>query len=413
MKRIGRFFLRLGLRARLMLVIGILAFVLTAGSIAAFSYAIEFTEDHLVSENQYYSLRGYIDSDIAHGKAPRLLPNKKLYADPSVVNGVKLEPIPPEFQNLPDGYTEYEDDHQADYVFRMQRHGVTYILTTDQTEFEEVEHSLVAVVVLFGLLAVMAAVLMAWLLGGTVVRPVKKLAREVQRCASEKEFRPLSVELTNDEVGYLAKTCENSLRKLHETVQSERFFASDLSHEFRTHLSIVSTTAELMREIGELLALARDKDVKAADNDIKYLPDIAREIQEEDEPDARQKGLRMVIDDRSGTPPPRLSDSFASCVLSNLVRNAVRNSTRGTITITLEPTRFSVKDEGCGIPKDEMEKIFLPFTRGKLSHGQGHGIGLSLVSRICTRMGWKISVESEEGKGSLFTITFAEKKTPF
>lgn len=69
MKRIGRFFLRLGLRARLMLVIGILAFVLTAGSIAAFSYAIEFTEDHLVSENQYYSLRGYIDSDIAHGKA--------------------------------------------------------------------------------------------------------------------------------------------------------------------------------------------------------------------------------------------------------------------------------------------------------------------------------------------------------
>lgn len=389
MKRIGRFFLRLGLRARLMLVIGILAFVLTAGSIAAFSYAIEFTEDHLVSENQYYSLRGYIDSDIAHGKAPRLLPNKKLYADPSVVNGVKLEPIPPEFQNLPDGYTEYEDDHQADYVFRMQRHGVTYILTTDQTEFEEVEHSLVAVVVLFGLLAVMAAVLMAWLLGGTVVRPVKKLAREVQRCASEKEFRPLSVELTNDEVGYLAKTCENSLRKLHETVQSERFFASDLSHEFRTHLSIVSTTAELMREIGDLtpqqerqlakitlaaermqrlihvlLALARDKDVKAADNDIKYLPDIAREIQEEDEPDARQKGLRMVIDDRSGTPPPRLSDSFASCVLSNLVRNAVRNSTRGTITITLEPTRFSVKDEGCGIPKDEMEKIFLPFTRG-------------------------------------------------
>lgn len=46
-----------------MLVIGVLAFVLTAGSIAAFSYAIEFTEDHLVSENQYYSLRGYIDSD--------------------------------------------------------------------------------------------------------------------------------------------------------------------------------------------------------------------------------------------------------------------------------------------------------------------------------------------------------------
>ena len=92
MKRIGRFFLRLGLQARLMLVIGVLAFVLTAGSIAAFSYAIEFTEDHLVSENQYYSLRGYIDSDIANGKVPRLLPNKKLYAEPSVVNGVKLDP---------------------------------------------------------------------------------------------------------------------------------------------------------------------------------------------------------------------------------------------------------------------------------------------------------------------------------
>ena len=64
-----------------------------------------------------------------------------------------------------------------------------------------------------------------------------------------------------------------------------------------------------------------------------------------------------------------------------------------------------VQDTGCGIPPDLMGKIFDPFVTTK-DPGKGTGLGLSIVYKIVAKYGGRITVDSEEGKGSTFTVTF-------
>jgi two-component system sensor kinase FixL len=110
------------------------------------------------------------------------------------------------------------------------------------------------------------------------------------------------------------------------------------------------------------------------------------------------KGARLVEGDRS-----KLKQ-----VLLNLFKNSVDAMDQGgTLSITARPlgenVEITIVDQGCGIPKADKEKIFSPFYTTK-SHGTG--LGLSISKRIIEgHKGGSLNVESEEGKGTTFTIT--------
>ncbi len=74
-------------------------------------------------------------------------------------------------------------------------------------------------------------------------------------------------------------------------------------------------------------------------------------------------------------------------------------------TSTLIPIRFWVKDYGAGLAPEEQERLFVPFTRLKRSHIEGHGLGLSIVRHIVERLGGKVGVDSQPGQGSTFWFT--------
>ena len=93
--------------------------------------------------------------------------------------------------------------------------------------------------------------------------------------------------------------------------------------------------------------------------------------------------------------------------MDNLVSNALRYTEKGGVTIEISGRGFSVKDSGRGMSDEEQARVFEPFYRGKTS--QGHGIGLSLVKRICDDRGWEIFLESNSGKGSRFTVTLGKE----
>jgi signal transduction histidine kinase len=106
-------------------------------------------------------------------------------------------------------------------------------------------------------------------------------------------------------------------------------------------------------------------------------------------------------------------------VLSNLISNSIRYSPGGA-TITIIPFYkqttygFSVSDTGIGISKEDLNKIFDEFYRSKNARDMerlGTGLGLSLVKQIVEQCGGKISVESEPGKGSTFTVEMPKINT--
>jgi two-component system sensor histidine kinase SenX3 len=99
--------------------------------------------------------------------------------------------------------------------------------------------------------------------------------------------------------------------------------------------------------------------------------------------------------------------------LSNLVINAIKYSPAGTsVRIGVSNgngrVRFEVADQGCGIPADEMAKIFDKFYRRdnkETRDESGFGLGLAFTREVAARHGGDIVVESEVGKGSVFTLS--------
>lgn len=76
-------------------------------------------------------------------------------------------------------------------------------------------------------------------------------------------------------------------------------------------------------------------------------------------------------------------------VMGNLLRNALHYTERGFIRLTLTSTGFTVEDSGVGIPEEKREAMFEPFVRSNEKRGEGLGLGLSLVQRICENQGWE------------------------
>lgn len=98
-------------------------------------------------------------------------------------------------------------------------------------------------------------------------------------------------------------------------------------------------------------------------------------------------------------------------ILSNLLSNAFNYTNDGEIEITLDSHGFSARDTGIGIVKENIDKIWdrLYRVNSSWSVQNGHGLGLFLVKTVVEKLGYSIRVESEAGKGSVFSVDFGTK----
>ena len=97
-------------------------------------------------------------------------------------------------------------------------------------------------------------------------------------------------------------------------------------------------------------------------------------------------------------------------ILINLLNNSVKFTSQGEITLEVtlcdSNLQFAVTDTGSGIPRDKLDTIFQPFGRLESHHTiEGTGLGLSITQRIVNKLGGHISVTSQEGVGSCFTVS--------
>ncbi len=394
-------------------------------------YILLEAEAQLMTSAMESMLTETIDDDLSYGAPPRLDPFSRLYIE----HDTKYE-IPERFRNLPEGYSEYTDGEDL-HVFVKTINGKKYIMTRSQDEFENWERHLFFT----GLALLSAIVLISLALGLWMAkrsfRPLDKLLDETRRLNQAlKEGRldaeSFSGQWEQNEIGELAESFRITTARLQRLLLSERQFASEVSHELRTPLTVMSTSIELLEQSTNLDAHQKEiiqrarRTAKRMKELVSVFLNLVRQdtartekiaeiadIVEENEPiwrhEAEARGLRLTVERHGAPHTEKYNAILVASVLNNLVFNAIRYTAKGRVGIILGNRSFSVTDTGSGISAAEKERIFDTGYRGKQRLRQesaGYGLGLSIASRICHILNWKITMTSREGEGTTFTVTF-------
>jgi signal transduction histidine kinase len=172
--------------------------------------------------------------------------------------------------------------------------------------------------------------------------------------------------------------------------------------------SIIKSVDRCSAITGRLLSFARHMggDSGIGQIDIK---DVVDEVLGFLQKEADHRSIDISVDIPESTPKLRTNRGKLQQILLNLINNsfaAVSDGGHLEITSKLENNGdilLSVSDDGCGIPKSDIQRVFEPFFTTKDQMG-GTGLGLSITYGLVTELGGRIEVESEPGKGSTFTI---------
>ncbi len=272
-----------------------------------------------------------------------------------------------------------------------------------------------------------------------IVSPVQELAQDAAKhglvTTKYSELKPIADVLNERnrnierQMGEIVaeKEAVNNARKTKDE------FISNVTHEMNTPLTSIQGYAELLKAG----ALTEEQKQAAYDvistqsarltslitciinyseidsDDIQPEPvnfsEIAREMVDVLRPEAESRGVALKgnIEDNVIV---QSRQELVCEVFGNLVRNAIRyNKEGGSVTVTLNFDGLKVEDTGIGIAPENKDRIFDRFFTVDKSHGGkngGFGLGLAAVRKICLKYGWKISVESEQGVGSTFTVEF-------
>lgn len=414
--------------ARRILIAFVLMTTLVSGVFSLSIVAIvHFIEEHLVSEELNRELSKVLDEDLKQGRAPRLDSRTHLFASDLAGQG-----IPEQFSGLAEGFTEVVDGDQAFYVYTRAVDGHSYLLVQEQHEFEAREQALFNVVLAGFLLTVVGAWGLGLIMARKVMAPVSRLAQQVRHRDQLHPLAPaLAPEYPDDEVGRLAEAFDNTLGQVRQSLERERLFTSDVSHELRTPLMVIATSCELLAEapleqrgreqlerirraseemrdlVQTFLQLARDKANETAFVANSSLASVAAEQAGRWGPLAKEKGLDFQCIEE-GQDDGLYNPTFLGTVMANLLRNALHYTEQGGVRLVMEPGGFRVEDSGSGIPVEQHEQIFQPFVRGAQARGEGLGLGLSLVKRICSKQGWSISVHNLASGGTCFKVSLTE-----
>ncbi|MEV5321507.1 ATP-binding protein [Streptomyces sp. NPDC052687] len=272
------------------------------------------------------------------------------------------------------------------------------------------------------LLAVVASV--TWLVTRRALRPVEDIRREMAEITASADLtRRVPEPGTHDEIARLARTTNETLAALETSVERQRRFVADASHELRSPIASLRTqlevaaahptlldldgavedTVRLQRLAADLLLLARlDAGERPADARVD-LPALARE----------EAAGRPMVTVEAGPAGAEVAGSRGQLgrVLANLLDNAERHA-RSAVTVTVRrdgdrAVVVRVADDGDGVPEADRERIFERFVRlddARSRDEGGAGLGLAIARDVAVRHGGTLTAGAAPGGGALFEL---------
>lgn len=275
-------------------------------------------------------------------------------------------------------------------------------------------HKMVVRIAIIGLVAILIAALLVTY----ILRDIKRERRDRQRIVEAKteterimaQRERLLLTITHD-IKAPAASIAGFIELLSEQVSRPKALAyiDSMRH----------SAIHLQQLVAALLDYHLLESGKAERHDVSFVPQqLAKNCVDEFQPMAAEKGLDITL----GTLTPNCGDLWRSDafrvkqIMSNLIGNAVKYTDRGSVKveIRISPRQhliIYVSDTGRGMSPTDCQRIFDAFTR--LPNGQGKegvGLGLSITREVVQMLGGTITVASEEGKGSCFTVSLPIKK---
>jgi signal transduction histidine kinase/DNA-binding response OmpR family regulator len=265
----------------------------------------------------------------------------------------------------------------------------------------------------------------------------ERVAEQTRRLAEQNE-------LLEEQRSRIART---NLELQRASALKDRFLAS-VSHELRTPMTVIlgftgallkggqgNLNAQQRESLGRvqrnarlLLGLINDvldiSKIESGKVEIERQPvglaALARQVDADYGDAARSKGLSLRAEAASDLDSVTSDPARVLQIVSNLVGNALKFTERGSITVRFEPREndrwaIMVSDTGIGIPEDEQDAIFDEFRQGEAAEHRGRGgtgLGLAIVKKLASVLGGTVSVESERGKGSRFTVVLPRELPP-
>ena len=341
-----------------------------------------------------------------------------------------LEMLPPNIRELEPGtYHSIEFNDRMWHLEVAVANGQKMVLGYDITEWEEGEHIMLWGMGIGAFVAVLLALLLGRIANAAIVAPVTQFQSQLEALNFEQrdpgsDSRFLE-EYGGSEIAPIAQAFDRLLTRVHAMVERERSFTGSASHELRSSLAVMQGALDVLeaqpdapnhpalmrirRAADEMagfveaaLFLAREE---AASGDgavpcdmVLVVTEVARQYAEQ----AAQVGITLQCETESYVElevPP----AIATIAVANMIRNALQHSNATELLIQLDQDCLLVSDNGDGIDPELIDKVMKPFVTGSKT---GTGLGLALIQRICTRFGWRLSIESGAGRGTKIAVYF-------
>lgn len=283
----------------------------------------------------------------------------------------------------------------------------------------------------------LVAMISGTVLSSVIANPLKDLTRGIQRMGKG-DFSVRVPEKGSGELFHMAQAFNSMTERIETLDNSRNQFVSDASHELKTPLATMKIMIESLiyqpdmeeelrteflsdvnSEIDRLSAIVSDlltlvhadaHTIKLSRNRMS-LASVVKEVAHRLEPLISQKEQQLELDIQDSC-DMYADRSKLEQVVYNLMENAVKYShTGGKIKVSLyrdgKDARLTVKDDGDGMSEESLKHIFERFYRVDKARSRetgGTGLGLSISKQMVTLHSGKIYAESEEGKGSTFTV---------
>jgi two-component system heavy metal sensor histidine kinase CusS len=278
-----------------------------------------------------------------------------------------------------------------------------------------------------------------YLMSRRALTPVDELTSAARRISLDNLGQRLEVRPTGDELERLGETWNEMIGRLDSAVQRMRQFTADASHELRTPIAVIRTTAELalrrerspseyrhalenvqreaewMTQLAEdLLLLARsDSGTLMLRSETVDVDELAREVSRETMPMAELRGIAVRTQLAACDGHLHGDRRALHRLLTVLLDNAVQHTPPGG-TIEIETgvgggrIAIVVRNSGEGIKSEDLPHIFERFYRGDpaRSRQNGAGLGLAIARSIAKAHSAEIEVESVPGEGAVFSVKF-------